>query len=85
MKYFVIEIQKLDNDYAYLIHTSEDPDVNQARLKGESQWHTVCAAAAVSGLPVHSAVLISVEGVPLLTKCYKHAPTAQDPEEEQEG
>lgn len=40
--------------------------------EAESKYHSVLAAAAVSELPCHSAVLVSEEGFPLMHQCYKH-------------
>ena len=67
MKYIVIEIQtNLDGTVGNLITAHDD------RNSAESKYHTVLASAAISSLPAHSAVLLTNEGFPLESKCYKH-------------
>ena len=43
------------------------------RAEAESHYHTVLAAAAVSSVEVHAAILVSSEGFPLMHACYLHA------------
>ena len=65
--YIVIELQKNEkgvvsnivSDYATL-------------AEAESKYYTILASAAVSNVPVHSAVIVSDEGFPVNHKCYKH-------------
>ena len=83
IKFFVLEIQKLENGYAHLVHAVEDDDPNKARMKGEAAYYQVLAAAALSNLPVHSAILVSPEGFPVLHQCYKHNVEAGAPETEE--
>ena len=72
-QYYVIEIQQYVNgEYGHLVHFAYDTDANAARLKGESKYHEILAAAAVSNLPSHAATLISSEGFPIMHQCYKH-------------
>ena len=76
-QYYIIEIQRSHaGEYAHLVHYAFDTDADAARLKAESKYHEVLAAAAVSDTAMHSATLISAEGVPLLNQCYKHAAAA---------
>ena len=57
MSYVVLEIQKYTNgQIGTLVNTYET--LNQAYQK----YHTILAAAAVSELPTHAAVIISDEG-----------------------
>ena len=57
MSYVVLEIQKYTNgQIGTLVNTYET--LNQAYQK----YHTILAAAAVSDLPTHAAVIISDEG-----------------------
>lgn len=57
MKYLVIELQTAaDGSVANLV-TAHD-----TRNAAESKYHHVLAAAAVSNLPVHAAVLIASDG-----------------------
>lgn len=67
MKYIVVELQK----------TSEGVVGNSVfafdtLAEAEAKYHLVLSYAAVSTLPVHSAVLVSEEGFPVAYKCYKH-------------
>lgn len=67
MMYYVVEIQKLSGGgYAHLVHTASTQE------EGESKLYQVLAAAAISGLPVHTGVLIREDGVFISGSCYKH-------------
>lgn len=65
--YIVIELQKNAEGHVSNIVT-EHENLAQA----ESKYHAVLSAAAVSQIPVHSAVLVSEEGFPVKHQCYKH-------------
>ena len=68
--YFILEIQGYaDGSFAHLVTTAA------TRLEAEAAYHRVLAAAAVSELPLHSAVVIGVDGTPLLHQCYTHEET----------
>ena len=67
MKYIVIELQKNAEGQVANIVTAFD---NLA--EAESKYHTILADAAVSKLPVHSAIIVSEEGFPVKHQCYKH-------------
>ena len=55
--YYIIEIQQyVDGSFGHLVHYKE------TRNEAESKYHEVLAAAAVSKIPKHSAVLITDEG-----------------------
>lgn len=72
-QYYVIEIQQYANgEYGHIVHFAYDIDPNKARLKGESKYHEVLAAAAVSELPSHAATLLGSDGFPVMYQCYKH-------------
>ena len=72
-QYYVIELQKYqDGTYGNLTHFAYDEDADMARLKGEAKYHEILAAAAVSEIPEHAAVLMSSQGVVIESKCYKH-------------
>lgn len=70
MKYIVIEVQKFADGgmstpaYAYDTQNS-----------AEAKYHSILSSAAISTLPVHSAILITEEGFPIDYKCYKHEET----------
>lgn len=73
MKYLVVEIQKFPDggmstpSYAY-------DNVQQA----EAKYHTVLAAAAVSKLACHSAIMLNEEGMFIKAECFKHETTAEE-------
>jgi len=71
--YIVIEIQA-GASVATLVNKYADKNA------AESAFHSILAAAAVSAVPVHSAVLMTVEGVLLRSECYKHetAPVVEE-------
>ena len=73
-KYLVTEIQHWDTGAIQTPTWSFDD-----RNKAEAKYHTVLSQAAVSTLPVHSAMLFTDEGFTLESKCYKHG---AEPEEE---
>ena len=65
MKWLVIEIQTMANGTVANLVTAHDTE-----KLAESKWHTVMAAAAVSGLPVHSAILVDNFGNVVLSGSY---------------
>lgn len=66
-KYIVIEIQtSVDGSVANLVTAYDDK--NQA----ESAYHMVLAAAAVSSLPCHSAMIVTNDGSQLMFGYYVH-------------
>ena len=67
MKYIVIELQKNTEGAVSNIVTSHE---NLA--DAESKFYTILAGAAISEVPVHSAVLVSEEGFTVRSQCYKH-------------
>ena len=72
-QYYIIEIQKFhDGSYAHLVHYEYDEDPDIARDKGESKYHAVLTAAAVSNTAMHGATLISADGKPRRNECYVH-------------
>ena len=67
MKYIVMELQKnAEGTVANIV--TEHEDLQHA----ESKYHAILAAAAVSTIPVHSAIIVSEEGFPVKYQCYKH-------------
>lgn len=86
-QYYIIEIQQYANgEYGHIVHFAYDENPTKARLKAESKYHEVLAAAAVSELQSHSATLLTADGRSIMSQCYKHPiPTPQpevEPEEE---
>ena len=80
-QYYIMEIQQYANgDYGHIVHFAFDADANKARLKAESKYHEVLAAAAVSELRSHAATLLTADGRVIMNQCYKHE--LSTPEEE---
>lgn len=86
-QFYIVEVQQYANgEFGHLVHYAYDQDADVARLKAESKYHEVLAAAAVSNLPTHSAIMFSTEGFPVLHQCYHHnvVPETPAPAEEPE-
>lgn len=62
-KFIVLEIQNGAN----IVTTFDD------RAQAESKYHTVLAAAAISEVEVHTAMLLTNTGNTLEAKCYLHS------------
>jgi hypothetical protein len=74
-KYIVIEIQtNTDGTIGNLVSAYD------TRNEAESHYHSVLASAAVSTLPVHSAVILTSEGRTICSQCYKHVEEPTAPE-----
>ena len=74
--FVVLEIQKSDS-IATLVSSHE------TRNEAESKYHTILAAASISAIPVHSAVLMVDNGTPIKYESYSH-PVEPEPEPEPE-
>lgn len=85
-QYYIVEIQKYnDGTFGHLVHWASDENADKARLKAESKYYEILAAAAVSELPQHSAILFNAEGNPIMNKCYIHTAAAVAESEENSG
>lgn len=74
---YIIEVKKNANDeFEHNVFYVWDDDQTRARLKAESKYHEVLAAAAISEVTEHAAILFTSEGFPLLHQCYKHSVAA---------
>lgn len=72
-QFYIVEIQQYANgEYGHIVHYAYDEDPDKARLKGESKYHEVLAAAAISELPSHAAILFNTQGQPIMNRCYTH-------------
>jgi hypothetical protein len=70
---YIIEVQKNANgEFGHNVFYVWDEDQTKARLKAESKYHEVLAAAAISEVAEHAAILFTSEGFPLMHQCYKH-------------
>ena len=66
--YIVLEIQEAaDGSVATL-----PPVKKESREEAESAFYMVCAAAAVSSVKTHTAMLFTHEGQPLKKECWHH-------------
>ena len=85
-QYYIIEIQQYANgEYGHQVHFAYDEDASKARLKAESKYHEVLAAAAISELQSHAATLLTADGRAIMNQCYKHAlPVEEEPTPEEE-
>lgn len=63
--FIVMEIQTT-NTVATLVNSYSD------RLEAESKYHQILAAAAISDVPKHGAVLLNDEGQRINSECYIH-------------
>ena len=77
-KYIVIELQTYADGTVGNIVTSHD-----TRDAAESKFHTVLAAAAISQLPCHAAIILGNDGFVIDNKCYKHEVAAPEPAPEE--
>ena len=90
-QFYIVEIQQYtDGSYGHIVHFAYDENADTARLKAESKYHEVLAAAAISNLPSHAAIMFSTDGFPILNQCYKHTVVApvepvEEPVEEEEA
>lgn len=66
-KYVVIEIQTMDGGQVACLATPFD-----SQMQAESSYHTVLAAAALSSLPRHAAVLLTSDGSVQASQYYEH-------------
>ena len=77
-QFYIFEIQQYqDGTFGHIVHFAYDEDPNIARLKGESKYHEVLTAAAVSNLPSHAAIMFGADGFPIMNQCYKHNTTIE--------
>ena len=84
-QYYIIELQKYtDGSFGDTKHIAWDEDPTKARLKAESKFHEVLAAAAISELPVHAAIMFTSDGVPVMHQKYTHVVVQEEVEPEEE-
>lgn len=85
-QFYIVEIKKNQaGEFEHNVYWEYDADADKARLKGESKYYTILAAAAVSEMAEHSAILFSTEGFPIMHQCYKHEAAPAPAEEVVEG
>ena len=72
-QFYIVEIQQYaDGTFGHLVHYVYDEDPDKARMKGESKYHEVLAAAAISELPCHAAIMFATDGFPIMHQAYRH-------------
>ena len=77
MKYIVMELQTAaDGTVANLVSQFDD------RLAAESTYHSILAAAAVSQLPIHAAMIFTNDGTMVMSSYYVHEQPEPEPEPE---
>lgn len=67
MVYIVIEIQADDSTAATIVNSYTD------RNLAEQKYHQILSAAAVSAVPVHSAVMLTGDGTRIKGETYRHS------------
>ena len=81
MKFLVTEIQKYAEDqFSTPTYAYDD------REHAEAKYYSILAAAAVSSVPTHAAMLFTEDGVPMMNAVYHHIPEPEpepNPEPEQ--
>lgn len=68
MTYIVLEIQTDEDGHAAIL----PPITKNTLAEAESVWHTILAAAAVSTLKYHTAMVIGPDGNVIYSQCYMH-------------
>ena len=66
MVYIVMEIQSTETTAATIVTTYTD------RNTAEQAYHTILAAASVSPVPIHSAVMLTNDGTRIKGETYRH-------------
>ena len=64
--YIVLELQATQSSVTHLFNSYG------TQSEAESHYHTVLAAAAVSTVPAHSALLMTADGQVLRSETYRH-------------
>ncbi len=77
-QYYVMELMRCsDGTFLDVKHVIRDEDPGKALMKAESKYYGILSAAAVSGLPVHAAIMFTSDGVPVLHRKYSHTKERQ--------
>jgi len=85
-QFYIIEVQQYeDGTFGDIKHIAYDEDPDQARLKAESKFYEVLASAAISKLPMHSAILFKSDGFPVMYKSFTHTVHPEEQPEDEES
>lgn len=71
--YIIQEIQTNNGQSALL-----PPITKEDKLGAESAFHSICAAAAISSVMVHTAIVYDEHGNVAMSKYYEHIPEASN-------
>lgn len=63
--FLVVELQTNDQGVTAFL-----TDTKATRAAADQKYHTILAAAAVSGLPIHSAAILDPTGRCVMNECY---------------
>lgn len=78
-QYYIIELQQYtDGSFGDIKHVAYDEDPARARRKADSKFYEVLSAAAVSGLPVHAAIMFTSSGLPIMNQRYTNVTQTQN-------
>ena len=77
MNYIIVELQTTGSTTAHIVTK------HATRAEAESKFHQVLSAAAISSVPVHAAVMLGEDGMPIRNEVYRHD-SAQEQENEPE-
>lgn len=81
-QYYIIELQQYnDGSFGDIKHIAYDEDPAKARRKADSKFYEVLSAAAVSGLPMHAAIMFTSSGLPIMNQRYTNVTQTQNGEE----
>ena len=75
--YIIQEIQTNGGQVAFV-----PPVVKETRQEAESDYYIKLGYAAISSVDVHSVIMYTDEGFPIMHGCYKHGNPEQPAEEE---
>lgn len=66
--YIVLEVQKLDATTLVILPANTYNTMEEA----DSKFYAILSAAAVSSVPIHSAIILNEEGSPIRYESYRH-------------
>lgn len=72
--YTVIETQTNDQGHTTVVPAVTYNTLNEARAK----FHTILAAAAVSSVPRHAAIILDDQCITMARECYEHGDTSSE-------
>lgn len=81
-QFYLFEIKQFINgEREHTVHWAFDEDATKARLKAESKYHELLAAAAISETLEHAVTLLASDGRAVMNQCYRHAVETEPVEE----